>query len=248
MKLLLSILLSFSFLSCQRYLAKNYNEEKIKTLYAASLDATTIAAGIKQTDDLISTTIDSSNLKWTTIHSKPYVLAVMWKKASDTAYYKNDCTTGFYNTGNRYNFVTLAPQLSDICREKKFGVKEGVNLRLEQLLGLPEKSNKFYFVEVWVQPQDLIRPCYDTGTDDRSCNPMPGDTSDLAYKAYLHWLNSNNTGYPFTRMGYTYDWNPRNPTHEGVSEFLIEMQSKVVIKSLIETCDYCYVRNCRMKQ
>ncbi|MGB4846354.1 MAG: hypothetical protein WBP41_00450, partial [Saprospiraceae bacterium] len=65
------------------------------------------------------------------------------------------------------------------------------------------------------------------------------------YKTYLDWLATGNAGYPFTQLGYTYDWKKRNGSHEGLSEFLIDQKSNIVIKDYIETCDYCFVSKVR---
>ncbi len=45
-------------------------------------------------------------------------------------------------------------------------------------------------------------------------------------------------GYPWTRLGYTYDWNP-NTTDYGASEYVIKKNSKVEIVSIISTEAYC---------
>jgi len=239
------LLLSLTILSCQRFVYKPYNEAKAKARYEQSLINTSDISKETVVNNLLSPALDSSQFLWKKINSKNYLLVVMWKKAGDIKYYQNDCTSGFYNTQNRYNFVTIVPELKNMCREKNFGLSQGVNLRLEELLGIPQQSNKEYFVEAWVQPDDLIRPCRDRETNDRTCGLMEGDTTVQAYKTYLNWLATGNAGYPFTQLGYTYDWNKSNHTHEGLSEFLIDQQSKIVIKDFIETCDYCYVTKIR---
>jgi len=222
-------------------LYKDYNEEKTKELYQQSLAATSDVHSERVADDLLSPVLDSSEMNWNTISGQPYLLVVMWKKAGDTTYYKNDPATGFYNTRGRYSFVTPDPELRDLCSKKNFGVREGVNLRLEQMLGLPEKSGKEYFVEAWVQPDDLVRPCRDTEITDRTCGIMEKDTSS-GYRSWVNWLNTNNAGYPFTQLGYTYDWNERNKTHQGMSEFLIDKQKNIRIKDFVETSEYCRLK------
>ncbi|MBK8453511.1 MAG: hypothetical protein WAQ53_14365 [Thiofilum sp.] len=45
-------------------------------------------------------------------------------------------------------------------------------------------------------------------------------------------------GYPWTRLGYTYDWGkPNNPI--GFSEFVIDKGAKVEVKSVTTTAKYC---------
>ncbi|MFZ1677217.1 MAG: hypothetical protein WAT91_08090, partial [Saprospiraceae bacterium] len=153
--LFLSLIILSTF-SCQRFIYKNYNEAKAKSRYDLSLTKTSDITKEQIVNDLLSPTLDSSSLVFKTISGKKYILVVMWKKAGDLKYYQNDCVSGYYNTQNRYNFVTIVPQLKDICRKRNFGIRQGVSLRLEELLGLPQQSQKDYFVEAWVQPADLI--------------------------------------------------------------------------------------------
>ncbi|MBK9980926.1 MAG: hypothetical protein IPP15_00640 [Saprospiraceae bacterium] len=241
-------LIILTTLSCQRFIYKNYNEAKAKNKYDLSLEKTSDVSKERIVNNLLSPTLDSSQLTYKNIGGKNYILVVMWKKEGDLKYYKNDCTSGIYNTQSRYNFVTIVPQLKNICRKKNFGISQGVSLRLEELLGLPQKSQKDYFVEAWVQPEDLIRPCRDKEITDRTCGLALGDTTMQEYKTYLGWLSTGNAGYPFTQLGYTYDWKKRNGSHEGLSEFLIDQQSNIVIKDYIETCDYCYVSKVRKER
>ncbi|MEP6794725.1 MAG: hypothetical protein ABJB16_10395 [Saprospiraceae bacterium] len=234
--------------SCQRYIYKNYNEAKAKNRYDLSLTKTSNITKEYLANNLLSPTLDSSSLVSRNISGKNYIQVVMWKKSGDLKYYKNDCASGFYNTQNRYNFVTIVPQLKNICRKKNFGISQGVSMRLEEILGLPQHSDKEYFVEAWVQPEDLIRPCRDKEITDRTCGLALGDTTLNEYKTYINWLTTGNAGYPFTQLGYTYDWKTRNGSHEGLSEFLIDQKSNIVIKDYIETCDYCYVSKIGKKQ
>src|SRR5262245_52128239 len=97
------LVLGITALSCQRYLTKDYAEQKVKSQYDEGVKATQSLSSLPIMYDLWSPTLDSTKMSWKRIHGRDYVLAVMWKKATDTAYYKNDCATGFYNTRNRYN-------------------------------------------------------------------------------------------------------------------------------------------------
>ena len=44
--------------------------------------------------------------------------------------------------------------------------------------------------------------------------------------------------YPWTQLGYTYDWNPENKSHVGLSEFVIGENKNIVIKAIYSTNDY----------
>ena len=43
--------------------------------------------------------------------------------------------------------------------------------------------------------------------------------------------------YPWTRLGYTYDWGD-STTHVGLSEFILEQNATVMVKSVTSTVDY----------
>lgn len=117
--------------------------------------------------------------------------------------------------------------------------------RLIQLLGLPPNSVYRYFVEFWVKPEDLFRPCPDQEITDSRCDICFPANADSAHVA---WINSNrisryyqcelNHQYPWTQLGYTYDWNPKNKTHFGLSEFVIAAHRKIRVNAIYRTEDY----------
>ena len=115
-------------------------------------------------------------------------------------------------------WVTIAPELKDFCTNyKKTGVdNDQLNLRLKQLLGLPPNSDYTHIAEIWVHPQYLKRPTLDPEINDRTVqlpNPIQGsfpfpEGVDDAYQQWFKKLfnNRNTSPYPWTALGYTYDW------------------------------------------
>jgi hypothetical protein len=47
------------------------------------------------------------------------------------------------------------------------------------------------------------------------------------------------TGYPFTGMGWSYDWSPASATHVGVTEFVIPKNTTVAIDGPQELAAFC---------
>lgn len=192
---------------------------------------------------------DNKNLVWKTIDGKPYVLTVTWK--ADTTYYtrnRNDnggATFYTYNTGNYPIWVTLAPQMKNLhlggLNDKK------LNNRLRQLLGLPPVANYAYFLEIWVSPDDLFRPCFDPAVSPNVCEFTPSK-ADAARGDYMCWLYQYiydsysdpdmMKRYPFTHLGYTYDWSPKNKSHVGLSEFVIGKNKDIYIRKVYTTRGY----------
>ena len=127
-------------------------------------------------------------------------------------------------------------------------------------------------VELWVAPGDLFRPCPDPEISDRECqtdfpaDPFRAFTATEMVRAtegpgwnvfmnYTGWFNNRknylyanprnypvSAPYPWTRLGYTYDWGSDN--HTGLSEFVIHGRKQngtgisIGIKSLKKTADY----------
>ncbi|MCW3122753.1 MAG: hypothetical protein JWQ38_2245 [Flavipsychrobacter sp.] len=191
----------------------------------------------------------NNKLKWDTINGQPYVLAVTWK--ADTIYYtqksKYNTTTGLYsyNTGNYPVFVTVAPYL----KERDFGhlKDKKLTMRLNQLLGLPPVARYSYFLEIWVKPEDMIRPCFDPAISTNVCEFAPSK-GDKQNETYMNWLYQyiydsyqdpdQMKQYPFSHLGYTYDWNPRNRSHVGLSEFVIGKNKDIYVKKVYTTRGY----------
>jgi hypothetical protein len=192
---------------------------------------------------LVAITDDNSNLVWDSINNEKYLLVVTWKQ--DVEYYKAKLDT-IYNTGKFPIWVTTAPELKSKFRAHTV---LDTNLRLLQMLGLPPNATYNYFVEFWVKPQDLFRPCPDSEISDCKCDTyFPQGTDSL----HIKWINENRISryyesaiynqYPWTQLGYTYDWSPENPTHFGLSEFVIGENKDIIVKAIYTTSEYLNIK------
>ena len=142
-------------------------------------------------------------------------------------------------------WITVVPEMVAFCREQQIEPSQ-VTLRLEQVLGLPPGNGKTKFVEMWVAPDDLFRPAPDPAISDHEAEldfPVSNRFVTIS-KDYQQWFNDlartsyGANGYPWTRLGYTYDWG--NPESEiGLSEFVIRSGAVVKIHSVTGTSDYC---------
>jgi hypothetical protein len=148
------------------------------------------------------------------------------------------------NVLSREVWVTAAPQLQELCKTLP---EEKLVPRINQYLGLPpagDSDNGRYFVEMFVKPGDMFRPCPDSEIDDSSCSLQFPATATNEHK---NWINANyaysygfwqKTQYPWTGLGYTYDW-CNATTHVGASEFVIRAGSTVNVTGKIERATYC---------
>ena len=145
-------------------------------------------------------------------------------------------------------WVTAAPQLQQFCRGlDRSG--DALPLRLAQRLGLPPDVDYDRFVELWVRPQDLVRPCPDPEVSDRECElsaPVPARHASVS-DAHQEWFREvkrtsyGPDGYPFTGLGYTYDWAP-NTDRVGLSEFVLRPGRSAVVHATQSTAAYCGAR------
>ncbi|HEX8903806.1 MAG TPA: hypothetical protein VF771_03135, partial [Longimicrobiaceae bacterium] len=115
-------------------------------------------------------------------------------------------------------WVTLVPEVRDSCRT--FAADE-LPLRLLQLLGLPSDATNTSMVEMLVPAASLVRPAADPAITTRypcgdsiqaGCGqrfPAGVDSAHVRRIAELfltRWRQPG--GYPWTRLGYTYNWHP----------------------------------------
>lgn len=179
------------------------------------------------------------NLVWKTINNEKYILAIAWKQYID--YYKNKLGT-YYNTDSFPIWVTIAPDLKQ--RFKNESVSD-TNMRLKQLLGLPPTATYNYFVEFWVKPSDLFRPCPDKEINDKKCETCFPPNVETEHENWINKFRINSFydcnlfyQYPWTQLGYTYDWNPKNKSHIGLSEFVIGKNKNIIVNKIYTTSEY----------
>ena len=182
------------------------------------------------------------------------VRVVSWVTESRTPckFPETSCTT---TTPPDRIWVTLAGEVQARCRA--WGLRgDALRQRLEQLLGLPldppAQFRKARFVTMEVARERLDRPCL--GIDESSpqrpvCTigiqaSRAQDVRDYVLKQMADSFvvgGPSGPGYPFTRLGYTYDWNQANawPNHYGASEFLVQANTPATVITQQETDAYC---------
>lgn len=142
-------------------------------------------------------------------------------------------------------WVTVAPQVHAFCASLD-RTGPALALRLNQLLGLPPDSGYDRFYALWIDPTDLFRPCPDPEISDQECERAFPTSSQFLTIAPSHktWFRRMRAsmygpdGYPWTRLGYTYDWNPTSD-EVGLSEFVIRPEATVEIEAITATAAYC---------
>ena len=226
--LLVTIALLISFNVIGQSNRELYKLSIINSIYP---DSSEICTNLVQINDSNKTLIRKN------INGEEYILVCTWKQ--NVSFYQKDTV---FNTGNYPIWVTTSPELKN--RIKKESPKD-INLRLIQLLGLPPTAQYSYFVEFWVRPVDLFRPCPDKEITDGKCDLCFPEGTDTEH---IKWINENRISryyqcdlyyqYPWGQLGYTYDWNPRNKSHFGLSEFIIGANKTIYINRIVTTLEY----------
>lgn len=239
-KISLLLVLVLAFMACQ---TTNIADRTVKNdtfLYQQSIQNSIYPEASKVSGKLVPVVKQNQNLIWKNIKGEDYILVVTWKQ--NITYYKQYLDSAFYNTGKYPIWITTAPELKHRMHQEK---AKNTDRRLIQLLGLPPNSVYSYFVEFWVKPSDLFRPCPDKEITDTKCETCFPNQTD---SEHISWINENRISryyqcdlsqqYPWTQLGYTYDWNPKNKSHVGLSEFVIGANKKIVVKAIYTNEEY----------
>jgi hypothetical protein len=156
--------------------------------------------------------------------------------------------------GNSGMWVTGVPEVQSICQKWR-GTPDTIEMRLRQLIGLPPDAEIPRFLVLRAQSTDIFRPAVaDAITTDYPCalddavappadcgNVFPSTTTPSHYQ----WmatasfdLHSVPNGYPWTHLGYTYNWAPGEDRY-GTSEYVIRGGKTAVIIENVAAVQYC---------
>lgn len=162
---------------------------------------------------------------------------VTWTSYPDSYKPGTDLTLGWGETWVTQNGAVQA-ECKTFSKEK-----EALNTRIQQLLGLPPQTGtQRYFAVLEVQTSDMFRPCANPSLTATACSANFEKDASESHKA---WYAGQSAvayqfpkGYPWTRLGYTYDWNTQSD-EEGVFEFVIKKGATVKVVSITPTEAYC---------
>jgi hypothetical protein len=157
-------------------------------------------------------------------------------------------------TLSRDVWVSGYPEVQNICKTYP---KDELEMSLRQLLGLSPASMFTSFVTFEVKSADVFRPT--TNPDTQSTMPcacpitptcgeaFPAGVSDTHVKWIANQMLSSYVitestlipvGYPWTRLGYTYNWRP-GANKYGASEYVIRSGSTVQVTAITPYTTYC---------
>ncbi len=159
-------------------------------------------------------------------------------------------------------WVTVVPEVRDSCS----GWDDAdLVMRLRQLLGLRPTESVSYFIEMEAPAVHMFRPAVDPSIFTRTpCSaeqarrpgcglsfPASVDSVHIAWMAgqmLSAWkmpdgyprsdADPDQLGYPWTRLGYTYNWHPGSPRY-GASEYLVRAGAQVLVSGSHSIPAYC---------
>ncbi|MGN1372828.1 MAG: hypothetical protein ACI4VK_02135 [Candidatus Coproplasma sp.] len=135
-------------------------------------------------------------------------------------------------TGSWYMWTVTDGEIIDWYAENQYNSTVFAD-KLKQVLGMPISSTNTYISAVWVDVNNVIRPAYQT---DPTAQLTAADLDGSSLGIYEEWFNANIISsycstwgqYPWTRLGYTYNWDSEDVY--GLSEFVILPGSEITVE------------------
>lgn len=150
-------------------------------------------------------------------------------------------------------YDTWVSQPSESAKACK-GAKDPV-LALEQILGMPPAAGDWELVQFEVAPKHIFRPCasspditttkcdFALPTKFKSKKEKEAVQAAQAFVFAQMWTSFNvgfpSPGYPFTGMGWTYNWNPDSEDHYGISEYVVKQGAPVQKVRVLTPKQFC---------
>ena len=221
--------------------AGGWTSAELERRYQAAVEDAVVARPSEVYQGLRAVVGHEPGLVWEGEPGTSRVLVVTW-----TSWDGYDSKVGREMILTRPLWVTLVPDLQRFCRGYRPRRKRSLDLRLEQLLGLPPGDGKTRFAELWADPKVLYRPCPDPEITDRECGldfPVAGGKLVIEdeYRRWFEDLRESSygeKGYPWTRLGYTYDWGNRRRV-VGLSELIVPAGAAATVRAVVTTEGYC---------
>lgn len=137
-------------------------------------------------------------------------------------------------------WVTLDNDVKSRCEKFR---EDDLITDIQKLLGLPPNPDeKRSFVTLEVHSSSLFRPCANPSLAAEKCSATFPDDVSASHASWYAFQTANsyntNSGFPWTRLGYTYNWKA-GENEIGAAEFVIKKGAKVRSVSAQDTNSYC---------
>lgn len=177
---------------------------------------------------------DNPQQEWIIVNNKKMVLVTTLIKEEVLKYWMdNDAFTVKVDC-----WVSVPSEWKNFKEEFAALNDKAKRIRMLQLLGMPADSTNSVMIEFYADAESIFRPSRDRETSDSVASlDFPANTSS----DYRKWFEGqtdraykSNPGYPFTQLGYSYDWNRYSKKHIGLSEFVVPKGTLVKVKNRVD--------------
>jgi hypothetical protein len=222
------------FVACNDNSSDNTDKFYLDEVYELACDDAAFAEQIEIWDSLTIIRADNNQL----IRNGEYILVTTLTKYPES-YIGKDTIMNDWGVV----WVSVVPEMQREFSTMEFVSDSALKLRANQMLGLPHNVDYTHFAEIWVKPDDLFRPAPDNEITDSTVFLKFPPGTDMEYK---YWFNETfkasfypkeGPRYPWTRLGYTYDWNPESD-EIGISEFVIRENSQIIVRGVKTVVEY----------
>ena len=225
----LSLLAFVAMVACSTAKHNMEGHMTLNQVYNRSIKLAMTGDSTNMIDTLQALVTSNPNLQWKTVHGQQYVLM-----ATFTGYVKSfppgDSVTTSW--GETWLFI---PAQMQYRLGRSFDAHSDTTLRISQMLGLPPVNSDKYIVQMWVPVSKLYRPAGSPNITTTTASPVLDTSATAAYKLWFNnyiigsYYQPYVTHYPWTRMGYTYDWYPKG-NRVGCSEFVLPKGSGIWVE------------------
>ena len=230
--------------------------DRLWQAYAAAIADSAVSRPGEVVNDLVVASPQDPRTQWTTIDGEPHMLVARlgFRAISSVA-----AGEPFTTTSHVFTFVPQ--ELKERCAELNCAQLSDrkLDFTLKQLIGLPPDADYTVMSRVWVKPADLFRPCTQVDPLMPTCPQQVANTIHAGVdrstflfeqgmyswrvqrtgseapiscaKDFTNTAGGNCLGFPWTRLGYTYNWSPGARSERGLTEFVIAPGSQVVLES-----------------
>jgi hypothetical protein len=137
-------------------------------------------------------------------------------------------------------WVALPSEVKALCAGKPDAL-----LALQMALGMPPRpSDKAMVFQFTVRSADVFRPCASSSSISASTCALDFNLpSSDPHRPFVlkQMMESYRTrgGYPFTGMGWTYNWDPAAQTPMGVSEYIVRKGARLDNVTKMTPAQFC---------
>lgn len=250
-QLIIFLLLSFLY-SCKNNNSGIDVQTREQAFVRAMVDASRQLTTKDVYNELISLKYGESDLtEWKIVDSDTLLLvASMQPKEWTTSNMVTGDTLRTNSSPDMTLWVTIPKEIDETLLSEE--VKDDsltLNNRLIELIGLRPDGKESTINLFWINKNDLLRPSYNPSTTT-TCGAIDYPTNEQLPSWYKEWFEANiaysyespeqGLNYPFSRLGYTYDWGTGRSKY-GLSEFITAPSSALILERR-ESC-WSYYKN-----